>query len=205
MISNIEAVRNIATPSLAPASLVSTIMSVLHTSQIELGILDNFNRDWVNQCTFLMSCEVYILLTASDSLDKQVCIHWALCYINTGHTATLLYTWHRRWKQERCALHLGGTSLLNLCQYSVQRIRQQQCKCDLNLNSTSKVGEILRHSSRISSTSWGTLIQLQLSSSSTEDSMWLHSTGSQSLAQIKQGTMTLKDGSRPHTGWISID
>jgi hypothetical protein len=28
-----------------------------------------------------MSCELYILLTASDFVDEQVCIHWALSYL----------------------------------------------------------------------------------------------------------------------------
>jgi hypothetical protein len=35
-----------------------------------------------------MSCELYISLTASDFIDKQVCIHWALSYFKGGHAAS---------------------------------------------------------------------------------------------------------------------
>jgi hypothetical protein len=35
-----------------------------------------------------MSCELYILLTASDFVDKQVRIHWALSYFKGGHAVS---------------------------------------------------------------------------------------------------------------------
>jgi hypothetical protein len=35
-----------------------------------------------------MSCELYILLIASDFVDKQVCIHWALSYFKGGHAVS---------------------------------------------------------------------------------------------------------------------
>jgi hypothetical protein len=35
-----------------------------------------------------MSCELYILLTASDFVDEQVSIHWALSYFKGRHAAS---------------------------------------------------------------------------------------------------------------------
>jgi hypothetical protein len=37
---------------------------------------------------FIMSCELYISLTASDFVDKQVHIHWALSYFKGGRAAS---------------------------------------------------------------------------------------------------------------------
>jgi hypothetical protein len=34
---------------------------------------------------FLTSCELYISLTASDFVNEQVRIHWALSYFKGGH------------------------------------------------------------------------------------------------------------------------
>jgi hypothetical protein len=45
---NLEAVKNVATLSLAPAPFVTTILSVLHTSMITPGIPNNFNGDQVH-------------------------------------------------------------------------------------------------------------------------------------------------------------
>jgi hypothetical protein len=36
----------------------------------------------------LPPCELYILLTASDFIDEQVRIHWALSYFKGGHAAS---------------------------------------------------------------------------------------------------------------------
>jgi hypothetical protein len=49
---------------------------------------NNFDRDQVHGQAFLTSCELYILLAASDLLDEQVHIHWALSYLKSGHAAT---------------------------------------------------------------------------------------------------------------------
>jgi hypothetical protein len=45
MISNIEAVKNVATPSTAPALPVTTVLSISHTLRIKLGVPNNFDRD----------------------------------------------------------------------------------------------------------------------------------------------------------------
>jgi hypothetical protein len=37
---------------------------------------------------FLTSCELYISLTASDFINKQVRIHWALLYFKGGRAAS---------------------------------------------------------------------------------------------------------------------
>jgi hypothetical protein len=37
---------------------------------------------------FLMSCELYISLKASDFVNEQVCIHWALSYFKGGRAAS---------------------------------------------------------------------------------------------------------------------
>jgi hypothetical protein len=49
-------------------------------SRVKLGILSNFDRDIAQGHAFI-TCELYISLTASDFIDEQVCIHWALSYL----------------------------------------------------------------------------------------------------------------------------
>jgi hypothetical protein len=39
-------------------------------------------------CAFLTSCELYISLTASDFVNEQVHIHWALSYFKGGRAVS---------------------------------------------------------------------------------------------------------------------
>jgi hypothetical protein len=82
---------DIATPpsplvSLPP--LVMTTLKVLHASQIKPFVPNSFECDRAQGGTFLTSCELYILLTASDFPDDQTHIHWALSYFKSRHSAT---------------------------------------------------------------------------------------------------------------------
>jgi hypothetical protein len=65
-----------------------TIPSTSQPLQIRLDVPNNFDRDQLKGHTFLTSCELYTLLTASDFPDDQTQIHWALSFCKTGHTAT---------------------------------------------------------------------------------------------------------------------
>jgi hypothetical protein len=58
---------------------------MLQPSRVKPGVPSNFDGDRVQGRAFLTSCELYILLTASDFIDKQVRIHWALSYFKGGH------------------------------------------------------------------------------------------------------------------------
>jgi hypothetical protein len=84
---NQEVARNIAPPP--PVSPpVTTPLKELQPSRVKLGIPSNFDGDRAQGCTFLTSCELYILLTQSDFVEDQVRIHWALSYFKGRHVAT---------------------------------------------------------------------------------------------------------------------
>jgi hypothetical protein len=66
---------------------VTTPPQASQPSRVKPGIPSNFDGDRAQGCTFLTSCELYISLTASDFVDEQVCIHWALSYFKSGCAA----------------------------------------------------------------------------------------------------------------------
>jgi hypothetical protein len=83
-----EVARNISpTPPVSPP-IVTTILQASQPSRVKLGIPSNFDGDRAQGHAFLTSCELYILLTASDFVDEQVCIHWALSYFKGGCVAS---------------------------------------------------------------------------------------------------------------------
>jgi hypothetical protein len=85
IMSNIEAAKVIAPPPSVSLQLVTTPLQASQPSRVTLGIPNDFNRDRVQGCAFLMSCELYISLTALNSIDEQVRIHWALSYFKGGY------------------------------------------------------------------------------------------------------------------------
>jgi hypothetical protein len=88
IMGNQEAARNIAPPPLVSPSLVTTTLEVSQPSRVKPGIPSNFDGNRAQGCAFLTSCELYISLTASDFVDEQVCIHWALSYFKGGRTTS---------------------------------------------------------------------------------------------------------------------
>jgi hypothetical protein len=60
----------------------------LHPSRVKPGIPSHFYGDRAQGHAFLTSCELYISLTQSDFVDKQVRIHWALSYFKGGCVAS---------------------------------------------------------------------------------------------------------------------
>jgi hypothetical protein len=68
--------------------LTEVALTVSQPSRVKLGVPSNIDGDRAQGCTFLTSCELYISLTASDFVDEQVCIHWALSYFKGGHTVS---------------------------------------------------------------------------------------------------------------------
>jgi hypothetical protein len=88
IMSNIEAAKVVAPPPSVSPQLVTTPLQASQPSRVKPGIPSNFDGDRAQGCAFLMSCELYISLTASDFVDKQVCIHWALSYFKGGCAAS---------------------------------------------------------------------------------------------------------------------
>jgi hypothetical protein len=85
IMGNQEAARNIIPPPLVSLPFVTTTLQVSQPSRVKLGIPSNLDRDRAQGRAFLMSCELYISLTALDFIDEQVHIHWALSYFKGGH------------------------------------------------------------------------------------------------------------------------
>jgi hypothetical protein len=59
-----------------------------HSSQIKPGTPNTFDSGRAKGCTFLTSLELYLVLTGLDFPDDQSCIHRALSYFKSRHTAT---------------------------------------------------------------------------------------------------------------------
>jgi hypothetical protein len=76
-----EVATNVTPPPLASPPPVTTPLKVLHPSRVNPGTPSNFNGDRAQEHAFLMSCELYILLSQSDFIEDQVRIHWALSYL----------------------------------------------------------------------------------------------------------------------------
>jgi hypothetical protein len=97
IMSNIEAANVIAPPPPVSPQLVTTPLQVLQPSRVKPDVPSNFDGDRVQGCAFLMSCELYISLTALDFVDKQVRIHWALSYFKGGCAAS--FAEHILWQE----------------------------------------------------------------------------------------------------------
>jgi hypothetical protein len=61
---------------------------VSQPSRVKPGVPSNFDGDRAQGCAFITSCELYISLTASDFIDEQVHIHWALSYFKSRCAAS---------------------------------------------------------------------------------------------------------------------
>jgi hypothetical protein len=68
--------------------LVITLLQESQPSRVKPGVPSHFDGDRAQGCAFLTSCELYISLTASDFVDKQVHIHLALSYFKGGCAAS---------------------------------------------------------------------------------------------------------------------
>jgi hypothetical protein len=88
IMGNQEAARSVAPPPPVSPPLVTTTLQVLQPSRVKLGIPSNSDGERMQGCAFLTSCELYISLTASDFVNEQVRIHWALSYFKDGHTVS---------------------------------------------------------------------------------------------------------------------
>jgi hypothetical protein len=88
IMSNIEAAKVVAPPPPVSLQLVITPLQASQPSRVKPGIPSNFDRDRVQGHAFLTSCELYISLIASDFVDEQVCIHWALSYLKGRRAAS---------------------------------------------------------------------------------------------------------------------
>jgi hypothetical protein len=88
IMSNIEAAKVVAPPPPVSPQLVITPLQASQPSRVKPGIPSNFNGDRAQERAFLTSCELYISLTASDFVDEQVYIHWALSYFKGRRAAS---------------------------------------------------------------------------------------------------------------------
>jgi hypothetical protein len=88
VMANQEAARNVAPPPPASLPPVTTPLKASHPSRVNLGAPSNFDADRVQGRVFLTSCKLCILLSQSDFVEDQVCIHWALSYFKGGRAAT---------------------------------------------------------------------------------------------------------------------
>jgi hypothetical protein len=88
IMGNQEAARNIAPPPPASLPPVTTPLKESQPSRVKPGVPSNFDGDRAQGRVFLMSCELYILLTQSDFVKDQVHIHWALSYFKGGCAVT---------------------------------------------------------------------------------------------------------------------
>jgi hypothetical protein len=88
VMANQQAARHVAPPPPASLPPVTTPLKASHPSRVNPGAPSNFDRDRAQGCAFLMSCKLYILLSQSDFVEDQVCIHWALSYFKGGCAAT---------------------------------------------------------------------------------------------------------------------
>jgi hypothetical protein len=75
IMGNQEVARNVVPPPPVSPTFVTTTRQVSQPSRVKLGVPSNSDGDRVQGHAFLMSCELYILLTQSDFVDKQVRIH----------------------------------------------------------------------------------------------------------------------------------
>jgi hypothetical protein len=88
IVSTIEVAKSVAPPPPVSPPLVTTTLQASQPSRVKPGVPSNFDGDRAQGHTFLMSCELYISLTASDFIDDQVHIHWALSYFKGRRAAS---------------------------------------------------------------------------------------------------------------------
>jgi hypothetical protein len=88
IMGNQEAARNVAPPPPVPTLLVITPLQASQPSRVKPGVPSHFDGDRVQGRAFLTSCKLYISLTASDFIDEQVHIYWALSYFKGGRAAS---------------------------------------------------------------------------------------------------------------------
>jgi hypothetical protein len=72
IMSNQETEKSIAPPPLDSPLFVTAALQALRPTRVKLGVLSNFDGDRMQGCPFLMSCELYISLTALDFVDEQM-------------------------------------------------------------------------------------------------------------------------------------
>jgi hypothetical protein len=75
IIGNQEVARNVAPPPPVSPPHVTTTLQASQPPRVKPGIPSHFDGDRAQGRAFLTSCELYISLTQSDFVDKQVCIH----------------------------------------------------------------------------------------------------------------------------------
>jgi hypothetical protein len=80
VMANQEAAINVAPPPPVSPPHVTTPLQASQPSRVKPGAPSHFDGDRVQGHAFLTSRKLYILLTQSDFIDEQVCIHWALSY-----------------------------------------------------------------------------------------------------------------------------
>jgi hypothetical protein len=106
IMDNQEVARNIAPPPPppVPTPLVITPLQASQPSRVKPGVPSHFDGDRAQGHAFLMSCELYILLTQSDFIDEQVRIHWALSYFKGGCAVsfTKRILWQELWSRKMC-------------------------------------------------------------------------------------------------------
>jgi hypothetical protein len=104
IMGNQEAARNVAPSPPVPTPLVITPLQVLQPSRVKPGAPSHFDGDRVQGCAFLISCQLYISLTQSDFIDKQVHIHWALSYFKGGRVVSFAehILWQELWSGKMC-------------------------------------------------------------------------------------------------------
>jgi hypothetical protein len=104
IMGNQEAARNVAPPPLVSPPHVTTPLQVSQPSRVEPGVPSHFDGDRVPGCTFLMSCELYTSLTASDFINEQVHIHWVLSYFKGRCVASFAehILWQELWSGKMC-------------------------------------------------------------------------------------------------------
>jgi hypothetical protein len=84
IMGNQEAARNVTPPPLASPPHVTTTLQASQPSRVKPGVPSHFDGDRAQGHAFLMSCELYISLIASDFINEQVHMHWALSYFKGG-------------------------------------------------------------------------------------------------------------------------
>jgi hypothetical protein len=99
IMGNQEVARNVTPPPLVSLPHVTTTLQALQPSRVKPGAPSHFDGDRAQGRAFLTSCELYISLTQSDFVNKQVRIHWALSYFKGGHVAS--FTEHIVWQEMR--------------------------------------------------------------------------------------------------------
>jgi hypothetical protein len=99
IMGNQEASKVITPPPSVSLQLVITLLQVSQPSRVKPGIPSHFDGDRAQGHAFLTSCELYISLTASDFVNKQVHIHWTLSYFRGGHAAS--FAKHILWQELR--------------------------------------------------------------------------------------------------------